>query len=75
MNRQQETDKHARIAMMIISGIIIFLFVIALSGCSCYNVCDYEKYESESVPPIDSTKVVLIISEGDTTRVIDPTPW
>ena len=30
MNRQQETDKHARIAMIIISGIIIFLFAIAL---------------------------------------------
>ena len=30
MNRQQDVDKHAKIAMMIISGIIIFLFTIAL---------------------------------------------
>ena len=29
MNRQQEVDKHAKIAMAIISAIIIFLFVIA----------------------------------------------
>ena len=33
MNRQQEVDKHAKIAMIIISSIIIFLFIIALSGC------------------------------------------
>jgi len=33
MNKQQEVDKHAKIAMVIISGIIIFLFIIALSGC------------------------------------------
>ena len=30
MNRQQDVDKHAKTAMIIISGIIIFLFVIAL---------------------------------------------
>ena len=30
MNRQQDVDKHAKIAMIIISGIIIFLFTIAL---------------------------------------------
>ena len=30
MNRQQEVDKHAKIAMIIISSIIIFLFIIAL---------------------------------------------
>ena len=30
MNRQQDVDKHAKIAMAIISGIIIFLFAIAL---------------------------------------------
>ncbi len=30
MNRQQEVNKHAKIAMIIISSIIIFLFAIAL---------------------------------------------
>ena len=30
MNRQQDVDKHAKVAMAIISGIIIFLFAIAL---------------------------------------------
>ena len=30
MNRQQDVDKHAKIAMVIISGIIIFLFAIAI---------------------------------------------
>ena len=30
MNRQQEVDKHAKIAMAIISGIIIFLLAIAI---------------------------------------------
>ena len=109
MNRQQETDKHARIAMIIISSIIIFLFVIALSGC--HNNCTYEKVDWEDSDKwhemwyttidtnsngeadeieeyhgkegcseygeyvTDSTKVVLIISNGDTTRVIDPKPW
>ena len=33
MNKQ-EVDKHAKIAMIIISSIIIFLFIIAISGCS-----------------------------------------
>ena len=30
MNRQQDVDKHAKIAMIIISGIIIFLLAIAV---------------------------------------------
>ena len=30
MNRQQEVNKHAKIAMIIISSIIIFLFIVAL---------------------------------------------
>ena len=30
MNKQQDVDKHAKIAMIIISGIIIFLFAIAV---------------------------------------------
>ena len=30
MNRQQDVDKHAKVARAIISGIIIFLFAIAL---------------------------------------------
>jgi hypothetical protein len=33
MNRQQNVDKHAKIAMAIITGIIIFLFIIAITGC------------------------------------------
>ena len=45
MNRQQETDKHARIAMIIISSIIIFLFVIALSGC--HNNCTHNQADWE----------------------------
>tara|TARA_R110002020_G_scaffold17760_13_gene62006 strand:+ start:1265 stop:1495 length:231 start_codon:yes stop_codon:yes gene_type:complete len=40
MNRQQDVDKHAKIAMLIISSIIIFLFIIALSGCINKNVND-----------------------------------
>ena len=45
MNRQQETDKHARIAMIIISSIIIFLFVITLSGC--HNNCTHNQVDWE----------------------------
>ena len=30
MNRQQEVNKHDKIAMIIISSIIIFLFIVAL---------------------------------------------
>ena len=37
MNRQQEVNKHAKIAMVIISGIIIFLFIVALMGCNSHT--------------------------------------
>ena len=37
---EQEVNKHAKIAMAIISGIIIFLFIVALSGC--YNECTHK---------------------------------
>ena len=33
MNDKERVDKHAKVAMLIISSIIILLFAIALSGC------------------------------------------
>jgi len=45
MDRRQEVDKHAKIAMAIISGIIIFLFIIALSGC--HNNCTHKQVDWE----------------------------
>jgi len=46
MNRQQDVDKHAKIAMAIISGIIIFLFIIAISGCHNHT----HQYEDTYIP-------------------------
>tara|TARA_B100001113_G_scaffold299617_1_gene258038 strand:- start:676 stop:1065 length:390 start_codon:yes stop_codon:yes gene_type:complete len=51
MNKQQKTDKYAKIAMAIISGIIVFLFIIAISGCSNVyaqqnepNIVEFKKF-------------------------------
>ena len=54
MNRQQETDKHARIAMVIISGLIIFLFMIALSG-GCY--AQQDTISNDNLCLLDSVEI------------------
>ena len=57
MNRQQDVDKHAKIAMLIISGIIIFLFAIALSGC--YNECAHKDVYIPGDTAIHKTENIL----------------
>ena len=63
MNNQQDVDKHAKIAMVIISGIIIFLFVIATMVCNNSNT-----HEDVYVPRAtitQETDSIIYLYEGD----------
>ena len=63
MNNQQDVDKHAKIAMVIISGIIIFLFVIAPMGCNNSNTHEDVYVPSDTI--IQETDSTIYLYEGD----------
>jgi hypothetical protein len=71
MNRQQDIDKHAKIAMAIISGIIIFLFIIAVMGCN-NHVAHKDTYVPRDtiIELEDSSR--LVIFDCDTIHVPHP---
>ena len=73
---EQEVNKHAKIAMTIISGIIIFLFIIAIMGCNNHTVAHKDTYVPRDTIIVleDSTRLVIFKDSPHDTIVV-PHPY